>query len=186
MICILFQLAFNIVSKPQLGWGLLPSDLYRVPYLRFRFICRSKGRDICDFGLKGARRANRCILWPKPRRLQNMVIYSHLQDHCSPSQAVTSKIYHLKQRFLPTATTWRFTKIKYHKIPKISPSMYNPPKPVTKKKPSESRAMFLTPLPLPPYPQESVPLAHIFASLAMNGPLPAGLKFRENTARQCL
>ena len=36
--------------------------------------------------------------------------------------------------------------------------------------------MFLTPLPLPPYPQERVPLAHIFASLAMNGPLPAGLK----------
>ena len=105
MICILFQLAFNIVSKPQLGWGLLPSDLYRVPYLGFRFICRSKGRDIYDFGLKGARRANRCILWPKPRRLQNLVIYSHLQDHCSPSQAVTSKIYHLKQRFLPTATT---------------------------------------------------------------------------------
>ena len=104
-ICILFQLVFNVVCKPQLGWGLLPSDLYRVPYLGFRFICRSKGREICDFGLKGARRANRCILWPKPGRLQNLVIYSHLQDHCSPSQAVTNKIYHLKQRFLPTATT---------------------------------------------------------------------------------
>ena len=152
MICILFQLAFNIVSKPQLGWGLLPSDLYRVPYLGFRFICRSKGRDICDFGLKGARRANRCTLWPKPRRLQNLVIYSHLQDHCSPSQAVTSKIYHLKQRFLPTATTWRFTKIKYHKIPKISSSIYNPPKPVTQKNPARAGPCSLHhyPFPLPP------------------------------------
>ena len=152
MICILFQLAFNIVSKPQLGWGLLPSDLYRVPYLRFRFICRSKGRDICDFGLKGARRANRCILWPKPRRLHNLVIYSYLQDQCSPSQAVTSKIYHLKQHFLPTATTWRFTKIKYHKIPKISPSMYNPPKPVTQKNPARAGPCSLHhyPFPLPP------------------------------------
>ena len=36
MICILFQVAFNTVSKPQVGWGLLPSDLYRVPYLGFR------------------------------------------------------------------------------------------------------------------------------------------------------
>ena len=33
-----------------------------------------------------------------------------------------------------------------------------------------------------PAPQESVPLAHIFfALLPMKGPLPAELKFRENT-----
>ena len=36
--------------------------------------------------------------------------------------------------------------------------------------------------PLLPSPQESVPLAHIFVLPAMNGPLPAELKFRENTA----
>ena len=36
--------------------------------------------------------------------------------------------------------------------------------------------------PLPPCPQESAPLVHVFAALAaMNGPLPAELKFRENT-----
>ena len=40
--------------------------------------------------------------------------------------------------------------------------------------------MSLNPLPLPPlpFPQESAPLMHIFS---MNGPLPAELKFRENT-----
>ena len=31
---------------------------------------------------------------------------------CSPSQVVTGKIYHLKQHFLPPATTSKFTKIK--------------------------------------------------------------------------
>ena len=31
---------------------------------------------------------------------------------CSPYQEVTCKIYHLKQLFLPPATTGRFTKIK--------------------------------------------------------------------------
>ena len=31
---------------------------------------------------------------------------------CSPHQAVTSRINHLKQHFLPPATPWRFTKIK--------------------------------------------------------------------------
>ena len=34
---------------------------------------------------------------------------------------------------------------------------------------------------MPPSPQESAPLAHIFALPAMNGPLPAELKFTENT-----
>ena len=68
MICILFQLAFNTVSKPQLGWGLLPSDLYRVPYLAFRFICRSKGREICDFGLTGARRAKQMHFMAKAKK----------------------------------------------------------------------------------------------------------------------
>ena len=38
------------------------------------------------------------------------------------------------------------------------------------------------PLPPLPPPQESAPLPHIFALLAMNDPLPAKLKFRENTA----
>ena len=41
------------------------------------------------------------------------MIYSHLQDQCSPYQAVTGKIYHLKQHILPPATALRFTKIKY-------------------------------------------------------------------------
>ena len=68
MICILFQLAFNTVSKPQLGWGLLPSDLYRVPYLGFTFICRSKGREICDFGLKGTRRAKQMHFMAKAEK----------------------------------------------------------------------------------------------------------------------
>ena len=31
---------------------------------------------------------------------------------CSPYQAVTGKIYRLKQHFLPPVTAWRFTKIK--------------------------------------------------------------------------
>ena len=35
---------------------------------------------------------------------------------------------------------------------------------------------------LPPFPQESVPLAHtFFAKKAINSPLPAEQKFRENT-----
>ena len=34
-------------------------------------------------------------------------------SQCSPYQEVTSKIYRLKQHFLPLATAWRFTKIKY-------------------------------------------------------------------------
>ena len=34
---------------------------------------------------------------------------------------------------------------------------------------------------MPPSPKESAPLAHIFAIPAMKGPLPAELKFRENT-----
>ena len=38
-----------------------------------------------------------------------------------------------------------------------------------------------SPTPLPPCPQESAPLCIFFALLAMNGPLPAELKFRENT-----
>ena len=42
--------------------------------------------------------------------------------------------------------------------------------------------MSLTTLHPPPPPHESVPLVHIFALLAMNGPLPAELKIRENTA----
>ena len=42
--------------------------------------------------------------------------------------------------------------------------------------------MSLTPLPPPPPPnQKSAPVGHIFALLAMNGPLPAELKFEENT-----
>ena len=40
--------------------------------------------------------------------------------------------------------------------------------------------MSLTPPPPPP-PQKSAPVGHIFALLAMNGPLPAELKFQENT-----
>ena len=44
---------------------------------------------------------------------------------------------------------------------------------------SEVEAMSLTPL--PPSPKESAPLAHFFALQAMNGPLPAELKFREIT-----
>ena len=32
---------------------------------------------------------------------------------CSPYQVVTSKIYCLKQNFLPPASTWSFTKIKW-------------------------------------------------------------------------
>ena len=32
---------------------------------------------------------------------------------CSPLQAVTGKIYRLKQHFLPPATAWSATKIKY-------------------------------------------------------------------------
>ena len=48
---------------------------------------------------------------------------------------------------------------------------------------SEIVALSLSPLPPPP-PQESVPLAHFFfVLLAMNGPLPAELKFRENTVQ---
>ena len=35
---------------------------------------------------------------------------------CSPYQTVTSKIYRLKQHFLPPATTWRFTKITKKQI----------------------------------------------------------------------
>ena len=31
---------------------------------------------------------------------------------CSPYQAVTGKIYRLKQHFLPPSTAWRFNKIK--------------------------------------------------------------------------
>ena len=41
--------------------------------------------------------------------------------------------------------------------------------------------MSLTPLP-PSRHQESVPVEHTFTLPAMNGPLPAELKFRENTA----
>ena len=37
------------------------------------------------------------------------------------------------------------------------------------------------PPPRPPSPKIGVPLAHIFALRAMIGPLPAELKFRENT-----
>ena len=42
-------------------------------------------------------------------------------------------------------------------------------------------ATSLTPLPPSPPPQESAPLGHIFALPAMNGPLPAEWRFRENT-----
>ena len=35
-----------------------------------------------------------------------------IMKQCSPYQAVTGKIYRLKQHFLPPATAWRFTKIK--------------------------------------------------------------------------
>ena len=31
---------------------------------------------------------------------------------CSPYQEVSGEIYHLKQHFLPPATTWSFTQIK--------------------------------------------------------------------------
>ena len=41
--------------------------------------------------------------------------------------------------------------------------------------------MSLTPLP-PSRHQESVPLGHTFTLPAIKGPLPAELKFRENTA----
>ena len=41
--------------------------------------------------------------------------------------------------------------------------------------------MSLTPLP-PSLHQESAPLGHSFTLPSMNGPLPAELKFRENTA----
>ena len=34
------------------------------------------------------------------------------QVQCSPYQAVTGKIYRLKQHFLPPATSWSLTKIK--------------------------------------------------------------------------
>ena len=34
------------------------------------------------------------------------------QVQCSPYQAVTGKIYRLKQHFLPPATSWSVTKIK--------------------------------------------------------------------------
>ena len=44
---------------------------------------------------------------------------------------------------------------------------------------SEVEAMSLTPL--PPPPRESSPLAQFWALPAMNGPLPAELKFREIT-----
>ena len=44
----------------------------------------------------------------------------------------------------------------------------------------EVEFMFLTSL--PPPPQESTPLAHFLALPAMNGPLPAELKFWENAA----
>ena len=51
--------------------------------------------------------------------------------------------------------------------------------------------MSLTPLPpsptpSPPPPQRKVHLWGIYFALpAMTGPLPAGLKFKENTAKQC-
>ena len=34
-----------------------------------------------------------------------------IPEQCSPYQAVTSKIYRLKQHFLLLATSWRFAKV---------------------------------------------------------------------------
>ena len=42
----------------------------------------------------------------------------------SPYQAVTGKIYHLKQPFLLPATAWRFTKIKKSRFKKKGSYMY--------------------------------------------------------------
>ena len=48
--------------------------------------------------------------------------------------------------------------------------------------PREGTAMSLTPVPLPlPLCQESAPLGHFYWLRAMNAPLPAELKFGENT-----
>ena len=41
----------------------------------------------------------------------------------------------------------------------------------------------VAPIPNPPPPQESAPLAHILAFQAKNGRLPSKLKFRESTAQ---
>ena len=35
-----------------------------------------------------------------------------IPEQCSPYQAVTSKIYHLKQHFLLLATSWKFAKVE--------------------------------------------------------------------------
>ena len=39
--------------------------------------------------------------------------FRKIELQCSPLQAVTGKIYRLKQHFLPPATAWSVTKIKY-------------------------------------------------------------------------
>ena len=46
-----------------------------------------------------------------PLTLHHPTMAAFLQQ-CSPYQAVTGKIYRLKQHFLPPATVWRFTNIK--------------------------------------------------------------------------
>ena len=43
---------------------------------------------------------------------ENKIYLQCLDLQCSPYQAVTGKIYRLKQHFLPPATSWSVTKIK--------------------------------------------------------------------------
>ena len=51
-------------------------------------------------------------VWDQEQVMMWQTVANLWMSQCSPYQAVTGKIYHLKQHFLPRAVAWRFTKIK--------------------------------------------------------------------------
>ena len=51
-------------------------------------------------------------VWDQEQVMMLQTVANLWMSQCSPYQAVTGKIYHLKQHFLPRAVAWRFTKIK--------------------------------------------------------------------------
>ena len=63
-------------------------------------------------GMTYMTRINRMTSITGMTRITWMTMTVDRGDQCSPYQAVTGKIYHLKQHFLLPATTSGFTKIK--------------------------------------------------------------------------
>ena len=61
------------------------------------------------YEIEGSCRGSRVCIRRGPK-LTTWTLVKRNTLQCSPYQTVTSKIYHLKQHFLPPLTSWRFTK----------------------------------------------------------------------------